>query len=70
MVRAACRIHGDAQQPSVSQVSDIDLVIVRNTLGYATNPEVLHENLVELTARLMTQHSGRTAEEMRRLGTY
>jgi hypothetical protein len=37
VVRAARRIHGDAQQSSGSQISDIDLVIIRNALGYATN---------------------------------
>lgn len=70
VVRAARRIHGDAQQSSASQISDIDLVIVRNTLGYAANLEVLHGNLVELTMRLMAHHSGRTAEEVRRLDMY
>lgn len=70
VLRAARRIHGDAQQSSASQISDTDLVIVRNTLGYATNLEVLHDNLIELTMRLMLHNSGRTAAEVRQLDGY
>jgi hypothetical protein len=64
------RIHGDAQQSSASLISDMNLAIVHNTLGYAINLEVLHNNLVELTLRLMALNIGLTAAQVRRLDRY
>jgi hypothetical protein len=69
IVKAARRVHGDAQQSSTSpnNISDIDAVIVNNMLGYAKNLETLHVNLTGLTMRLMAHHPGLTAAQVRQL---
>lgn len=72
IVKAARRIHGDAQRSSdpPHNISATDAVIVNNMLGYAKNLEMLHVNLVDLTLRLKFHHPGRTAAEIRQLDSW
>jgi len=69
VVRAARRVHGDAQRSSASpnSISHTDAAIVNNMLGYAKNLETLHVNLTGLTIRLMVHHPGRTAAQVQQL---
>jgi hypothetical protein len=69
IVRAARRVHGDAQRSSISpnNVSPTDAVIVNNILGYAKNLETLHDNVSGLTMRLMVHNPGHTAAQVQQL---
>jgi hypothetical protein len=72
IVKAARRIHGDAQRSSgpPHNISDTDAVIVNNMLGYAKNLEMFHVNLAGLTMRLKFHHPGCTAAEVQQFDSW